>query len=249
MCNKVFDEYGKYYDLLYKDKDYKAEAEYVADIIKKFSPNSKEILELGCGTGKHAKELTLLNYNVFGIDLSENMISKAKKLGVECEVGDVRNYRTEKKFDVVISLFHILSYQTTDRDVEEFFETARCHLKDDSILIFDVWYEPAVLKQLPEKRTKNLEDDEIKVVRFCEPNIKLEAHIVDVNYTLEILNKTNNLQKVIKETHSMRYFSDEEIKKFASDHGFDIILTEEWMTHNEPSEKTWGVCFVGRKIS
>lgn len=111
-----------------------------------------------------------------------------------------------------IYLFHILSYQTTDRDVEEFFEMARCHLKDNGILIFDVWYKPAVLKQLPEKRTKNLEDDERRVVRHCKPDIKLEAHIVDVNYTLDILNKINNTQKIIRETHSMRYFSDEEIK-------------------------------------
>lgn len=48
------DVYLRYYDLLYKDKDYKREADYVDALIKKYHPEPKSIknlLELGCGTG------------------------------------------------------------------------------------------------------------------------------------------------------------------------------------------------------
>ena len=52
--NQVFDAYARYYDLLYCDKDYAAEAGYVANHIRKLLPHTTHILELGCGTGAHA---------------------------------------------------------------------------------------------------------------------------------------------------------------------------------------------------
>ena len=48
----VFDAYAQYYDLLYCDKDYSAEAEYVALLIRRYAPEARRILELGCGTGE-----------------------------------------------------------------------------------------------------------------------------------------------------------------------------------------------------
>ena len=48
-----FNKYSKYYDLLYDDKNYDLESEYVYNHIKKKS-SPKSILELGCGSGGHA---------------------------------------------------------------------------------------------------------------------------------------------------------------------------------------------------
>ena len=52
--SSVFSSYARYYDLLYRDKDYAAEAEYVASLIRKFHPAARSIIELGSGTGIHA---------------------------------------------------------------------------------------------------------------------------------------------------------------------------------------------------
>src|SRR5574344_624121 len=112
-----FENYSKYYDLLYQDKDYSAESNYIDGLIKKYNLNAKTLFELGCGTGKHAKLLAQKGYKTFGIDLSESMLKQAKTLGVDCEFGDVRNFRCDKKFDAVLSLFHVVSYQTSDEDV------------------------------------------------------------------------------------------------------------------------------------
>lgn len=244
----VFGAYSKYYDLLYQDKNYEAESDYINSIIKKYNSDTKTILELGCGTGKHAKLLSKKGYELYGIDVSEEMLERAKVLGINCEVGDVRTFRTNKKFDSVISLFHIVSYQTTDEDVLDFFETASAHLNTNGVVIFDIWYKPAVLNQLPGKRVKELENNEIKVVRHCTPNHIKEKSVVEVNYKIEITNKTTLETEILNEIHPMRYFSREEIENFASKKGFKIIHTEEWLTKNEPAQNTWGVCFVGVKL-
>ncbi len=240
----VFGDYSKYYDLLYKDKDYEAESEYIASLLG----DSKKILELGCGTGKHASLLGKKGFDIFGIDFSETMIERAKKLGVKCEVGDVRTFRTDDVFDSVISLFHIASYQNTDEDVKNYFKTASIHVKKGGKFIFDLWYKPAVLTQRPEKRVKELENDEIKVVRYCTPEHLEDKNIVKVHYKIDITNKKTGNQQVVEETHSMRYFSSEDVEKFAKEAGFKIVLEEEWLTKNKPSEDTWGVCFVAEKL-
>ena len=244
MTAVVFGAYSKYYNLLYKDKDYEAESKYIADMLE----DAKEILELGCGTGHHASLLNKMGYNIFGIDLSESMIEEAKKLGINCQVADVRTFRMEKKFDAVISLFHIASYQNTDEDITNYFKTASYHLKKGGKFIFDLWYKPAVLAQLPEKRIKKLENDEIEVVRYCTPKHIIEKSIVEVHYDIKITSKKTGSVETIEETHSMRYFSAEEIEKFALLAGLKRIKSQEWLTQNKPSEKTWGVCFVGEKI-
>lgn len=241
----VFDNYAKYYDLLYHDKDYKIEAQYISDLIKHYGSHTKTIFEMGCGTGKHAKLLSEKGYDIFGIDLSQTMLDEAKKLKVNCEIGDVRTFRTERKFDTVISLFHILSYQTTDDDAASFFETAKEHLNKNGIIIFDIWYKDAVLAQLPEKRIKELENDEIKVKRFCIPEHIEDQSLVLVNYNIEIIDKKTSRVEVIKETHPMRYFSEDEIKCFAKKYDIEIVHSEEWLTKKKPSDKTWGVCFIG----
>lgn len=244
----VFDNYSKYYNLLYKDKDYSGEVDYVCSLIKKFAPNTKTILELGCGTGRHAR-LLRDNYNfyTFGIDMSEKMLQQAKALGIDCRLGDVRSFKCDKKFDTVLSLFHVVSYQTSDEDVLNMFNTASSHLDMDGIFIFDIWYKPAVLSQIPEKRIKEMENNEIKVIRHCIPNHIKEKSMVEVNYNIDILDKLNNQTEKLSEKHLMRYFSIDEIENFAMQKGIEIVHCEEWITGKSPSEKSWGVCFIGVK--
>ena len=73
----VFDEYARYYDLLYQDKDYQAEADYVAALIRRFHPDAQSILEMGSGTGKHARLLADRGYKVHGIERSPEMLAKS----------------------------------------------------------------------------------------------------------------------------------------------------------------------------
>ena len=76
---QVFKDYAAYYDLLYKDKDYLKEVNYINNLILKYKKGSKTILEMGSGTGKHAVLLVKKNYNLVGVDFSQSMINLANK--------------------------------------------------------------------------------------------------------------------------------------------------------------------------
>lgn len=247
---KVFGDYAAYYNLLYKDKNYAEETDYIFGLINKFNPKTKDILELGCGTGKHADLLSKKGLNVHGIDISEEMLCQARnftKEGVSFDIGDVRKYRINKKFDLVLSLFHVASYQVTNQDLKEYFETAATHLNQGGVFIFDVWYGPAVLNQKPENRTKNLEDEVIKITRNATPVINYNQNTVDVNYDIIVFDKATKTENKLKETHKMRYLFKPELELMLNHSGFNLIHGEEWLSGREIGPDSWGSCFVGVK--
>lgn len=248
----VFGNYSKYYNLLYTDKDYSGESDYVIKLLKKYANDAVNILDVGCGTGKHAALIAQRGYRVAGIDLSEEMISIAQSKNYEnCDfkVANARNFELGKQFDVITSLFHVLSYQTSNEALDEVFKNVSRHLKPEGVFIFDFWYTPAVLTQKPSVRIKRLEDDDIRVTRLSEPVHKFNENVIDVNFELHIHNKHTGEFEKINELHRMRYFSIPELEFFMNKSELKALHYEEWMTGKSPSEETWGVCCIASKIA
>jgi SAM-dependent methyltransferase len=253
-----FDYYSTYYDLLYADKDYAGETAYIRSLISAHSRRPPvSLLELGCGTGIHALKLNAeAGLIVCGVDLSQTMLQGARARAVTMGVtqdqvsfheGNACSFRIKRKFDVVASLFHVVSYQTTEQRLNALFETAATHLDNDGLFIFDFWYGPAVLSQGPSVRVKRLSDEHIAVTRLAEPVIRDAENVVDVNYDLFVLDHATGVTTKVRETHEMRYLFLPEIDRLLSAHGFVRERTEEWMTGKRPSLDSWGVCIVARK--
>lgn len=248
MSEAVFDAYARYYDLLYRDKDYGSESDYIAAHVKRHAPRATRILELGCGTGAHAGHLALKGYTVHGVDRSDSMLARAKarRSGLAAEVagrlsfgaGDVRAVRTGQQYDAVISLFHVMSYQTTNADLQAAFATAAAHLRPGGLFLFDFWYGPAVLGQRPETRVKRLEDDAIRVTRVAEPAVHDADDVVDVNYTVFIEDKAGGAVQQVRETHRMRYLFLPELA-LLRDGLFEEVSTHAWMSDAPPSAQSW----------
>ena len=82
MDEDVFQRYGDYYDLLYRDKDYEAEADYVARTLRSADPTVRKLLEFGSGAGGHGRLLARHGFDVFGVERSESMVRAAQHAAV-----------------------------------------------------------------------------------------------------------------------------------------------------------------------
>jgi SAM-dependent methyltransferase len=254
----VFDHYARYYDLLYRDKDYAAEADFVADLIRTHAPRAHTLLELGCGTGRHAELLARQAFATHGVDLSEGMLADAERrrgnLSDELRErlafsrGDVRGLRLGRQFDAVISLFHVMSYMTKPQDLERAFATARAHLAPGGIFLFDFWYGPAVLCDPPMVRVKRMFDDQLEVIRIAEPTLYPNENCVDVNYEVHIREKGTEMVNCLRERHRMRYLFLPEIRELLGRNGMEPLSFREWLTGKEPDCSTWNVTAVGRVV-
>jgi len=243
---EVFDAYAAYYDLLYRDKDYPGEARYVQSLLRRQGVSDGDVLELGCGTGKHAEQLGRLGFAVQGLDLSPSMVDIARKRTpsdlvsrLKFDVGDARSARLHRKFDAVISLFHVASYQTANEDLAGMFATAAAHLSAGGIFVFDFWYGPGVLTDPPEERVKNLEDEVIQVTRKARPILRPNENVVDVHYQLRVTQKRNGMVAEIDETHSMRYLFLPEIRWMLQGAGMDLLQAERWMSDEPLDCRSW----------
>ncbi len=253
----VFGSYARYYDLLYRDKDYLAEVDFVASLLQQHAPHGQDILELGCGTGSHASLLAARGLSLHGVDMSEEMlvVARARSQNLPAQVcdrlsfsqGNARDCRIGREFDAVLSLFHVVSYQTTNEQLRAMFETVALHLKAGGVFIFDYWYGPTVLTQRPSVRVKRIESEEIRVTRIAEPVIHANESCVDVNYHVYIEDRVTLSVEQLHETHRMRYLFATEIEMLARAAGLEVLQSCEWLSGKQPSFDTWGVCSVLRK--
>ena len=248
-----FKLYAQYYDLLYRDKDYQSEVDYIDELIKANAVKPvKTILDLGCGTGRHDVFLSQKGYKIKGVDLSDQMIQIAndkKTEDLDFILGDVRNVQLNEKFDVVVSLFHVASYQIENNDVMDYLNTASKHLDDGGICIFDFWYGPGVLTDRPEKREKTLENESLKVTRYAKPELHINANVVDVNYDIGILDKQSHNTTKIAEKHVMRYFFFKELAYYLQAANFGVEAFYNWMTFDQPDTNSWNAVIVAKKSS
>lgn len=255
--NPVFDAYARYYDLLYRDKDYSAEARYVESQLRRHAAGAKRILELGCGTGAHAEHLARMGYAVHGVDQSEAMLKRAtaRKAALPAEIaarlsfgpGDARSVRTGNPCDAVIALFHVASYQTSNADLQAMFATAAAHLRPGGLFLFDFWYGPAVLAEQPEVRVKRLADERIDVTRIAEPVMHPSENVVDVNYTVFIGDKASGAMEQVRETHRMRYLFLPELELLRGA-AFEERANLAWMSAEAPSERSWAAVQVLARV-
>jgi len=255
----VFGAYSRYYDLLYKTKDYVKEVEYISRILARHAPQARTLLDLGCGTGIHACAFARAGYRVMGVDGSETMLDQARARAkreikrdccgaVEFVRGDIRDFDLSQHFDVVVALFHVVSYLPTNDDLHAAFSRIREHLTGKGLLIFDHWYGPAVLTDLPRQRVKSYEDEALKIVRIASPNLHLNENLVDVNYEFLLIDKASSCCEQFMENHRMRYLFRPELQDILTQHKLQTIGFTEWLSDDPPSTTSWNTVVTAMAI-
>ena len=104
----LFENYGRKYDREPYTHGTVGECDFIEKELQ--FDKSLKILDVGCGTGRHAIELTKRGYCVIGVDLSESQLKRAKEkaeeanLCIDFQCQDARNLPFTGEFDVAIML-------------------------------------------------------------------------------------------------------------------------------------------------
>src|SRR5262249_7981990 len=73
-------------------------------------------------------------------------------------------------------------------------------------------------------------------------------NVVDVNYTLTVVDRAGKHMEEIKEVQSVRYLFLPEIELLAAANGFEIAESREWLTGNRLQPRSWSGYAVARPI-
>lgn len=245
------EKYSDIYDIIYSDKDYEKECDFLEEIFSKFGDKISSILDLGCGSGGHSIILSNRGYKIVGVDRSPYMVKKAReKAKKECLFleHDIRNFRMNREFDAVISMFAVASYQIENEDVISFFRTAFEHLRSGGLFTFDFWFGPAVLNEKPQVKIKEINHQNLKIVRITEPRLDILSNTVDVNFKVFIIDKNNNIVEDFEEKHRMRFFFVKELVYMLGNVGFSEPKFFPFLDlQRNPNDSDWNVSCVSIK--
>ena len=252
MTAEPFGRAAEHYDLLYRDKDYAAEAVFALAALRRLKPGANSILELGCGTGRHALELSRLGCRVTGVDRSAPMLARARRAAsahpagrrLKFQKADLRRVRLGRRFDAVVSIFHVFSYLTAVPDLAKALACARAHLKPGGVLLFDCWHGPAVLAHPPKPRVKRAAEGGRTVERFASIRRDRAKRVVEVRYRFRARGGAGRAARDFRETHRMRYWFREEVEESLRASGFSPAGASEWMTGRRLGPSTWSACFT-----
>jgi len=244
-------KYASIYDSLYSNKNYVKEVNYIIKNIKKKNKSAKNILDLGCGTGTHAHLFGKKGYKTVGVDLSKSMINEAKKKyklnkNLKFIHHDLKKLNLKKKFDVVVALFDILSFQISNSEVSQFFKIINRHINKGGLIFFDFWFKNTVIKIKPSQRTKMIKNKRYKIIRITNPNWNKNKNIIKVNYKMLIQNRLSKKLDILKGFHIMRYYALKEISKYLKNYNIKLLkyLT---ILDNKIKKNSWSVFVIAKK--
>ncbi|MBN3039493.1 MAG: class I SAM-dependent methyltransferase [Candidatus Omnitrophica bacterium] len=137
----LFENYAKKYDKECFVQGTLGECDFIEQEINR--DKSLKIIDVGCGTGRHAIELAKRGYKVTGVDLSGDQIKRAREkakeqgLQIDFRIHDARNLPFEGEFDLAIMLCEGgFSLMETDEMNFEILKNATKALKDKGKFIF-----------------------------------------------------------------------------------------------------------------
>ncbi len=145
LKDKNIYSYPAYHHLSYRwNKD--KETLFLEGCFKKYGCGKiKNILDIGCGSGLHLKELSQKGYNVVGLDLNLEMIKFIKKNLITADrkikvlIGDMRYLPLKEKFDAAICMMDTLRFILTNKEIIEHFQQVSSCLAPGGLYILEFW--------------------------------------------------------------------------------------------------------------
>lgn len=229
--------YVELYDKIHSEKNYEFESLQIANIIKSLKLTSDaEILDFGCGTGKHISYLHKSGFRISGYDINLSMIKKATVNNPGLEF--YRNVsQIPKRFNFVYSLFDVLSYQIEDSSCDEYLNQLKERVEQPGWIFLDGWHLPGLLQSPPTSRSKSFEHLGKKFTRnVCVASVdKFRITRLEIE-----LSQNESETEKIYETHLMRAFDEEEICGLINKLGGNLISFYDGSDYTIPlSSKSW----------
>lgn len=135
-----------FYDLIHGGKKYSSDIDFLKNALQDYHVStSREILEVGCGTGNHTLLLAQIFERVVASDIDPEMLERTKKklaahniLNVElCDLYQEDSPFKAHVFDLGCSFFNVINYIKDPEALESFFLMLAAHLRKDGLFIFD----------------------------------------------------------------------------------------------------------------
>lgn len=177
------------------------------------------VLDMACGAGRHAILLAKKGLIVTAVDLSDNLLSIAKKtadeenLKIEFVKSDIREFNTNLDFDLVVNLFTSFGYFESDEENYSVLRKAYDLTLPGGYFVLDFFNSSYLTNNLIKFSEEKLDDAIIHQHREIKNN-RINKKIV--------ITKNGQIKSFLE---SVRMFTKDELEYSLTKIGFDIHKT------------------------
>ena len=238
------------YDLIYADKPYRREAKFVADRAGRLRGETRpgSLMDVACGTGRHAVEFAAMGWQVTGIDYNPELLQRAREsaatrgLEVVFLEQDMRALDVGgRPFDVVTCLFDSIGYGLEDDAIVEALRGMGRHLSPTGVLAVEFLHSAAVVRHhSPVKVRRFSTPGGGLIVRISETELDRPNQLIHVSYDVIELGPDRSGYERATEIQSNRFFSPEEMHALMTRAQLDVrAIAPAYQKDEAISDDTW----------
>ena len=207
----MYEEFARHYDHIYSYKDTAREMRFILAVMRKHRVRGKDVLDVACGTGRHADLLAGDGCTVVGIDKNEGMLRIARRKVPKAMFhrGDMKTFRLPRRFDVILCMFTSMNYNTRMADLVKTLRNFERHLADGGIIVFDA---PIRKRKGVEQSTGDLLDKNTAVLYSWRERGLLTVGDIFWIVRRPARNAQSKGASVVLDRHVLRMFKLAEIK-------------------------------------
>lgn len=240
--------HAELYDLFYADKPYAAEARFLHDALALHARGStRRVLDLACGTGRHALALEALGHEVTGVDHSRSMLAVARARAaaahslVRFEEGDLRALALDgAPYDAALCLFDSIGYVAENEALGRTLRGIFPNVRAGGLLAVEFWHAATMLRNHDPVRVRRWSLPGCDVVRISETTLDVPRQLATVSYTV-YEHRVDGTYTQFREVQTNRYFLVQEMAHWLSAAGFQPVAWHDGFTNREISADTWHV--------
>lgn len=248
---QAYSVFADYYDRMTQDVDYPARAAYVRALFDHFGLNPHSLLDLACGTGSMAIEMAHAGFDVTGVDLSPQMLSKATEktgstngniLYICQDICELDLYGT---VDAAICCLDSLNHLAGPQKLQQAFNKVSLFLNPGGFFIFDLNTEYKLSKILGNNTfVYDYGEDDL----YCIWQNTYRSRTKTCRFDLTFFLPDHGRYRRYDESFSERAYSGAQVEKMLLIAGLKPVGAFKEITFDNPDEQTERIFYVAQKI-
>ncbi len=235
------------------NKPYDVWVEFIEKIWDKYDLKPQLVCEIGCGTGNITQRLANKNYDMIGIDLSQDMLMVARDKNYDNETNilylgqDMRSFELFGTVDCVLSICDSLNYIKTDKDLLKVFKLVDNYLDPQGLFIFDLNTKHKFKNVYGSNTFTDITE---KGAYIWDNNYDEETNINEYNVTFFLKDEEESFYHKYEEVHEEKAHDVETVKALLEEAGLKIegVFGENFEEYSETQERVYFVAREQKKV-
>jgi SAM-dependent methyltransferase len=210
-----------------------------------------DVLDLGCGIGRHCVALSRRGFAVTGLDYSNDFLREARKAARKAKApvvfvrGDMRHLRAHfaaRRFDLVVSLFNTFGYFAKRSDDRRMLREIHRVLKPGGALVLNTLNAGGVAARLPMER-----GSEPLPNVFMIDRARYDRRRKETNSEWIIIDTRRPMARVSRRSFRQNVYSHAELKRMLRAAGFRVERVWSMLSGGRFNTKSWHQTIVARR--